>query len=89
MSILHMAKETIVRGVRTMTFLQIKKERDYQDDRKAKDYPKMPCGFQCFLCGRKFATDEERVQHLEKEPHGGMYDTGSPQEREDARRHRK
>jgi hypothetical protein len=42
-----------------MTLLQSKKERDYQDDRKAKDYPKMPCGFQCFLCGRKFATDEE------------------------------
>jgi hypothetical protein len=26
-----MAKETIVRGVRTMTLLQSKKERDYQD----------------------------------------------------------
>jgi hypothetical protein len=40
-----MAKETIVRGVRTMTLLQSKKERDFQDDRKAKDYPKMPLWF--------------------------------------------
>jgi hypothetical protein len=28
----------------------------------------------------------KRVQHLEKNTHGSMYDTGSPQEREDARR---
>jgi CRISPR/Cas system-associated protein Cas10 (large subunit of type III CRISPR-Cas system) len=50
------------------------------------EYPTVPTGFECFVCGTKFATNEERVQHLEKNTHGSMYDTGSPQEREDARR---
>jgi hypothetical protein len=49
-------------------------------------YPTVPAGFECFVCGTMFATNEERVQHLEKNTHGSMYDTGSPQEREDARR---
>jgi hypothetical protein len=49
-------------------------------------YPKMPSGFQCFVCGKQFSTNEERIQHLEKDPHGGMYDTASPQESEDTRR---
>ena len=50
------------------------------------EYPTVPTGFECFVCGTKFATNEERIQHLEKNTHGSMYDTGSPQEREDARR---
>jgi hypothetical protein len=50
------------------------------------EYPTVPAGFECFVCGTTFATNEERVQHLEKNTHGSMYDTGSPQEREDARR---
>ncbi|MGC2386027.1 MAG: hypothetical protein WA460_03010 [Nitrososphaeraceae archaeon] len=50
------------------------------------EYPTVPAGFECFVCGSTFATNEERVQHLEKNTHGSMYDTGSPQEREDARR---
>jgi hypothetical protein len=50
------------------------------------EYPTVPAGFECFVCGTKFATNEERVQHLEKNTHGSMYDTGSPQESEDARR---
>jgi hypothetical protein len=50
------------------------------------EYPTVPTGFECFVCGTKFATNEERLQHLEKNTHGSMYDTGSPQEREDARR---
>ena len=49
-------------------------------------YPTVPAGFECFVCGTTFATNEERVQHLEKNTHVSMYDTGSPQEREDARR---
>ena len=39
-----------------------------------------------FVCGKKFGTNEERIQHLEKDAHGSMYDTASPQEREDTRR---
>ena len=49
-------------------------------------YPKVPAGFQCFVCGKQFSTNEERIQHLEKDPHGDMYDTASPQESEDTRR---
>jgi hypothetical protein len=48
--------------------------------------PKMSSGFQCFVCGKQFGTNEERIEHLEKAVHGSMYDTASPQEREDTRR---
>jgi hypothetical protein len=59
----------------------------HNNKRKAEvEYPTVPAGFQCFVCGMEFAMNEERVQHLEKNTHGSMYDTGSPQEREDARR---
>jgi hypothetical protein len=50
------------------------------------DYPRTSAGFQCFVCGTRFASNEERIEHLEKGSHGSMYDTGSPQETEDARR---
>ena len=49
-------------------------------------YPKTPSGFQCFVCGKQFGTNEERIEHLEEAGHGSMYDTASPQEREDTRR---
>jgi hypothetical protein len=32
-----------------------------------KEHPKMPSGFQCFVCGKQFTTNEERIRHLEKE----------------------
>ena len=52
-----------------------------------KQYPKLPLGFECFVCGIEFPTNEGRIQHLEEEnAHGSMYDTGSPQESADARR---
>jgi hypothetical protein len=48
--------------------------------------PTMSSGFQCFVCGKQFGTNEERIEHLEEAAHGSMYDTASPQEREDTRR---
>jgi hypothetical protein len=59
-----------------------------QDDKSntRKEDPKMPSGFQCFVCGKQFSTNEERIQHLEEESHDSMYDTASPQETEDTRR---
>jgi hypothetical protein len=65
-----------------------KKGLDNQDDKRnaRKEHPKMPSGFQCFVCGKQYATNEERIQHLEEDAHGSMYDTASPQEREDTRR---
>jgi hypothetical protein len=50
------------------------------------EYPKMPSGFQCFVCGKQFPRNEERIQHLEEESHDSMYDTATPQETEDTRR---
>jgi hypothetical protein len=52
-----------------------------------KQHPKMSSGFQCFVCGKQFSTNEERIQHLEEQSHDSMYDTASPQETEDTRRH--
>ena len=48
-------------------------------------YPEMPSGFQCFVCGKQFPRNEERIRHLE-ESHDSMYDTATPQETEDTRR---
>ena len=50
------------------------------------NYPWLSTTFQCFVCGTEFASNEKRIQHLEEGSHGSMYDTGSPQESEDARR---
>ena len=66
-----------------------KRHDNYEENEinKRKEYPKMPTGFECFVCGIEFPTNEGRIQHLEEEnAHGSMYDTGSPQESEDARR---
>jgi hypothetical protein len=65
-----------------------KKGLDNQDDKRntRKEHPKMPPGFQCFVCGKQYATNEERIQHLEEDAHSSMYDTASPQESEDTRR---
>jgi hypothetical protein len=50
------------------------------------EYPKLPLGFQCFVCGKQFPTNEERIQHLGEESYDSMYDTATPQETEDTRR---
>ncbi|MGI8833433.1 MAG: hypothetical protein ACR2IS_12480 [Nitrososphaeraceae archaeon] len=66
-----------------------KRHDNYEENErnKRKEYPKMPSGFECFVCGIEFPTNEGRIQHLQQEnAHGSMYDTGSPQESEDARR---
>ena len=66
-----------------------KRHDNYEENErnKRKEYPKMPSGFECFVCGIEFPTNEGRIQHLEEEnAHGSMYDTGSPQESADARR---
>ena len=66
-----------------------KRHDNYKENERnnRKEYPKMPSGFECFVCGIEFPTNEGRIQHLQQEnAHGSMYDTGSPQESEDARR---
>jgi hypothetical protein len=85
----NIASQIVKRGMRKIVFQSKKKGDDNNQENKGratKEYSRMSSGFQCFLCCATFTTNEERIQHLEKEPHGGMYDTGSPQEREDSRR---
>ena len=81
-----MINQVVKKGLRNITIKQKRREKNGQDKRTKEDYPKVPSGFQCFECGKQFNTNEDRMQHLEKGPHGGNYDTGSPQEREDTRR---
>jgi hypothetical protein len=57
-----------------------------QAEQMTVDYPRTGAGFQCFVCETRFVSNKERIEHLEKGSHGSMYDTGSPQEREDGRR---
>ena len=57
-----------------------------QTQQTSAEYPRISNGFQCFVCGTGFASNDERIQHLEKGSHGSMNGTGSPQESEDARR---
>ena len=52
------------------------------EEKHPEQSPKMSSGFQCFVCGKQFGTNEERIEHLEEAAHGSMYDTASPQERE-------
>jgi hypothetical protein len=60
--------------------------KERQDSNERSDYPKIPSDFQCFVCGGRFATNEERKQHLEKTSHGGLYSSESAYEREDTKR---
>ena len=48
--------------------------------------PVIPQGYGCFVCGSKFDTNQERLMHLEMFKHFDLYNTGSPQEREEVRR---
>ena len=52
---------------------------------RPKEYLKMPNDFECFVCGTKFVTNEERKHHLESSTHSHFYDTTSPQEQEEVR----
>jgi hypothetical protein len=49
-------------------------------------YPSMPQGYSCYVCGSTFETNEERLMHLENFRHIDLYNTGSPQEREEIHR---
>jgi hypothetical protein len=56
-----------------------------EDKTRAREYLKVPTDFECFVCGTKFTTNEERKQHLKSGTHGHLYDTTSPQEEEEAK----
>lgn len=51
-----------------------------------KDYPSIPYGYGCYVCGSSFKTNKERLSHLEECRHVDLYNTGSPQEKEEIHR---
>lgn len=61
------------------------KHANKNDKTREKEDLKMPTDFECFVCGTKFLTNEERKNHLEMGTHGHLYDTTSPQEQEEVR----
>ncbi|MEO9294253.1 MAG: C2H2-type zinc finger protein [Nitrososphaera sp.] len=49
------------------------------------DATKIAGDYHCFVCGAVFTTDEDRMQHLEKEEHGKVRDETTKEEKEVAR----
>jgi hypothetical protein len=65
---------------------QIKEKDDGKKEKtRSKADLKVPTDFECFVCGTRFMTNEERKHHLEQGTHGHLYDTTSPQEQEEVR----
>ena len=78
--------EYVIRQISKMKQVGEKEKHDNGDDiRRTREDLKMPTDFECFVCGTKFITNEERKHHLENGTHGHFYDTTSPQEHEEVR----
>ena len=78
--------EYVIRQISKMKQMGEKEKHDSRDDmRRTREDLKMPTDFECFVCGTKFMTNEERKHHLENGTHGHFYDTTSPQEQEEVR----
>ena len=41
-----------------------------QTQQTSVEYPRTSNGFQCFVCGTGFASNDERIQHLKKDHMG-------------------
>lgn len=76
--------EYLIKQVSKVKQIKEKEGHDSRPEEKRKDL-KEPNDFECFVCGTKFMTNEERKHHLEKGAHGHFYDTISPQEQEEVR----
>lgn len=77
-------------GMGFFTHLTSKRNAGNQSGRDThidvKDYPSIPHGYGCYVCGSSFETNEERISHLELLRHVDLYNTGSPQEKEEIHR---
>ena len=81
-----MGIEHVIRQISKMKQIGEKERYDSREDKtRIKEDLKIPTDFECFVCGTKFMTDEERKRHLENGTHGHLYDTTSPQEQEEVR----
>jgi hypothetical protein len=78
--------EYMIRRISKMKQIGEKERYDSREDKtRIKEDLKIPTDFECFVCGTKFMTNEERKRHLENSTHGHFYDTTSPQEQEEVR----
>ena len=75
--------EYVMRQISKMKQIREKEKHDSREDKT--NTIKMPTDFECFVCGTKFMTNEERKHHLENGTYGHFYDTTSPQEQEEVR----
>jgi hypothetical protein len=76
----------MIRQISKMKQIGEKEKYDSREDKtRIKEDLKIPTDFECFVCGAKFMTNEERKRHLEDSTHGHFYDTTSPQEQEEVR----
>jgi hypothetical protein len=77
-------------GLRLITHLTMKRNKRNQSGKGPNihpiEYPTIPHGYECYVCGSTFDTNQERLTHLEKFRHIDLYDSGSPQEKEEIRR---
>ena len=68
----------------------IKRSKGNQNEDKyiteKNEYPRIPNGFSCYVCGSTFETNQDRLVHLEDFRHKDLYSTGSPQESEEVHR---
>jgi hypothetical protein len=83
MSVHHIVDD---RRVGLFTRITMKRSSRIQKGKGPTGYPAMPQGYSCYVCGSTFETNEERLMHLENFRHIDLYDTGSPQEREEIHR---
>lgn len=78
------------RGLGLITRLIMKRNKGNHDvngpDLHQNKCPTIPHGYGCFVCGSTFETNQERLIHLERFKHIDLYNTGSPQEREEVHR---
>jgi hypothetical protein len=81
-----MGIEHVIRQISKVKQIKEKEKHDDKKDKtRAKEDLKVPTDFECFVCGTRFMTNEERKHHLEQGTHGLLYDTTSPQEQEEIR----
>lgn len=81
-----MGLEHVIRQITNAKQIKEKEKHDNKQNKsRTKEGLKIPAGFECFVCGTKFVTNEERKHHLKKGTHGHLYDTISPQEQEEVR----
>lgn len=60
--------------MRDVQFKEEQKNDSNHERRAREEYPKMLPGFECYICGTIFASNEERKQHLQEDAHGDVYD---------------